>query len=370
MTNYRVLIIDTYYNKMLKLLPDKNIGLTQNEWEDIYDDLMLGTGFSYNYYLKKLGTQSNLLVANNLNQFSQDLTRLKQSNWRKAYYYSRLFSNSNFLFRMSPLHQNMLNFIEEIRPHVLFVQDINLFPPIFSSLMKSRGIKLVGEIASPLPPSNFFSDFDLVLSSLDNIVRDISNLNVRSSFHPLGFDSRINDRLRGNSKEIDILFVGSYSPRHKNTIPLLVEFAKKFSSFRIYGNFPNSVLRKSNLIKNYHGEVWGKSMFEVLSNSKIVINRHSQVSGEYANNMRMFEVTGVGSLLLTEAKLNLDYYFSSPTEVATYTNPTEATNKSKQLLQDGHILREITKKGQIRTLNNHTYELLTPKLLKFVESVL
>lgn len=368
MSGPKILIIDTYYNKMLKLLDDKNMSFSQIDWENIYDELLLGTGFSYNHYLNKLGVSTNLLVANNYKQYGSMLGKITHYNWSKAYYYGRIFNDSNFLFHISPLHQSMLNFIENTKPDVLFIQDINLIPNVLTSILKSRGIKLIGEIASPLPPRNFFHNFDLVISSLQNLVQEISKLNIRSTFHQLGFDARINDRLVKIPKDIDILFVGSYSSKHRNTIPLLAEFAKNFPSFRIYGNFPNSVLVKSNLLGNYCGEAWGRSMFEVLNRSKIVINRHSSISGPFANNMRMFEVTGVGSLLLTESKSNLSYYFTGD-EVATYTNPTDAVEVSRRLLQDGDKLGEISHLGQLKTLRAHTYESLSPKIIKLIESI-
>ena len=109
-------------------------------------------------------------------------------------------------------------------------------------------------------------------------------------------------------------------------------------------------------------------MFDVLKRSKIVINRHSSISGPFANNMSMFEVTGVGSLLLPEAKSNLDYYFS-PDEIATYMNPIDAVEISRKLLQNEAKIKKLSQFGQLKTLRVHTYEALTPRLIKLIESI-
>jgi spore maturation protein CgeB len=41
-------------------------------------------------------------------------------------------------------------------------------------------------------------------------------------------------------------------------------------------------------------------MFKILARSKIVINRHGTIAGNYAVNMRMYEATGSGAMLVTE----------------------------------------------------------------------
>ena len=55
-------------------------------------------------------------------------------------------------------------------------------------------------------------------------------------------------------------------------------------------------------------EVWGLDMYRALARSKITINRHINVAENNANNMRLFEATGTGSLLITDRKDNLCIY--------------------------------------------------------------
>ena len=51
-------------------------------------------------------------------------------------------------------------------------------------------------------------------------------------------------------------------------------------------------------------------MYKVYGRSKIVINRHGEVAQGFANNMRMFEATGMGALLMTGQSPNLSDFFS------------------------------------------------------------
>lgn len=367
--NPKVLIVDTYYKKMLNFVRTKQSEPNQHYWESVYDDLLLGTGFSYNYFLKKLGYSSNLIIANNPYHYHKNVSYLDQIHWSNAYYYSRLFSNSKNLLRFSPLHINLLSFIEKNKPDLIFAQDINLFPPVYSKILRKMGIKLLGEIASPLPPDKFLLNFDHIISSLPNIVQYASKIGVDSTFHQLGFDHRIIERLSPAKKAVDIVFVGSFTSQHTNVLPILVNFSNNFSSFKIFGNVSTSLLRKFNLLKNYEGEVWGKVMFEVISKAKIVLNRHSAISESYANNMRMFEVTGVGSLLLTEKKKNLPYYFPGDDLISAYDGPQDALDKADKLLLDEKQLNLMSSNSQDYTLNNHTYEKLTLKLKQIFDSI-
>ena len=51
----------------------------------------------------------------------------------------------------------------------------------------------------------------------------------------------------------------------------------------------------------HHGEAWGLDMYRVLARTQVAVNRHGDIAEGYANNMRLFEATGVGALLLTES---------------------------------------------------------------------
>lgn len=201
----KILIIDTYYPKMLELLDCTVEKSDQNFWELTYDRLMMGAGFSYNHYLKKYGYDSNLIVANNFNQVDNKFFNFKMFSWDKASYLSRIFSTSSRLFHFLPLHEELLSHIKIISPDILFIQDINLFPPVFTKQLRAMNIKLLGEIASPLPPVTFLKKFDHTISSLPNLVDFIAKQNISSSFHQLGFDERVNNRINFNAKDIDLV---------------------------------------------------------------------------------------------------------------------------------------------------------------------
>ena len=69
------------------------------------------------------------------------------------------------------------------------------------------------------------------------------------------------------------------------------------------------------------------NMYKILGRSRISFNRHINVSENYANNMRLYEATGMGSLLLTDKKDNLNKLFEIDREIVTYSCKEEAAEK-------------------------------------------
>ena len=89
--------------------------------------------------------------------------------------------------------------------------------------------------------------------------------------------------------------------------------------------------------------------------SKITINRHIDVAENYANNMRLYEATGCGALLVTDYKDNLSELFVPDQEVVTYRSVEEAVDKIKYYLSHEDERSKIAKAGKERTLSEHTY---------------
>ena len=117
----------------------------------------------------------------------------------------------------------------------------------------------------------------------------------------------------------------------------------------------------------YHGEAWGLEMYEVLAHSRISLNRHIDVAEGHANNMRLFETTGVGALLLTESAPNLTDLFALGEEVVAYDDEDDLVEKIEHYLEHDDERIAIAAAGQRRTLGNHTYRQLMVELASILE---
>jgi spore maturation protein CgeB len=81
----------------------------------------------------------------------------------------------------------------------------------------------------------------------------------------------------------------------------------------------------------------------------------------------LFEVTGVGTLLLTDNKKDTKDFFRTGEEIITYTDEVDCLNKIRYYLahEDGCI--SIAKAGQRRTLSNHTFGICMKELAAIIE---
>jgi len=101
--------------------------------------------------------------------------------------------------------------------------------------------------------------------------------------------------------------------------------------------------------------VYGVEMLKALSRAKIGLNVHIDAAGAYAGNLRMFEVTGAGSCLVTDHKRNICDFFEPDLEVVTYRSAGECVEKIEWLLEHPDERKRIAEAGQARTLRDHNY---------------
>jgi len=94
------------------------------------------------------------------------------------------------------------------------------------------------------------------------------------------------------------------------------------------------------------------------------------VAERYANNMRLYEATGVGTLLLTDSKQNLRELFEPGEEVVTYDGPEDLAEKIRYYLKHDEERRRIAAAGQARTLREHTYARRMKELVQILERAL
>lgn len=366
----KILILDSYYEKMIYHIK-KTYHDYPNSPEFLGNQSMYyGTGGSYNFYLNKLGFESRLMIMNAATDGKSNVHCLKYKSSFFPYYDAKYL---NLPYKISKNFFNINKIIDNIkdfRPDIIFIQDLNYFSYNLLSYLKFSfpNTFFVGEIASNLPAEQIIKSYDLILSSLPNMVKKINAIGTKSIFFPLGFDPRINENLARNGKIYDVIFIGSFTSVHSNNLPLLRSLSKMNIDFRFFGKVKKSVIKTHNFRKNYGGEAWGKDMFQKLYNSRIVINRHSDLAEGYANNMRLFETTGVGSLLITESARNLSDYFIPEKEVIPYSCVDEIPNLVKGLLADNKHLSSVTNCGQEKTLVSHSYENRAKNFISILQS--
>ena len=152
---------------------------------------------------------------------------------------------------------------------------------------------------------------------------------------------------------------------HKDRIDLLDKLCREIDSIKIWTPDIHQFSKNSPIRKAYVGEVWGRSMFQILHNSKITINHHGSIP-PYANNMRLYEATGVGTLLITDWKKNITDMFEPDKEIVVYRTPEECAELVQYYLDHDKEREKIAKAGQERTIREHTYHQRMEELIEIV----
>ena len=366
----RILIVDTVYQAALNDFMAKGFINTDCNYDSTlgsFFKLRFGTSDVYSYHLSLNGFEAQTVIANsNLlqslwakeNGFSSNFTSFNQT----LNYATRIPYFGSLLNYISPLQRIFFNQVEHYQPHILYFQDLNFINPRLLRYFSKKGILILGQIASPLPNTHVLKSYDHIYSSLPNLIERLNNLGISSSFLPIGFDTRILDEISPSPRTIPISFIGGLSSVHSKSIPLLESIYNNFSDFEIYGYGIRAISTKSPVTRAYKGRAWGLDMYNLINSSVITLNRHSSISGDHANNMRMFEATGLGSLLLTDEKKDLDSYFVSDCEVLTYSDVNDALTKITWAIENRSTAKDIAKSGQLKTINRHTYEKIISNL--------
>jgi spore maturation protein CgeB len=247
--------------------------------------------------------------------------------------------------------------IQHYRPDVVLNQDLCWTDGQFWLEMKPQIRLLVGQIASPVPEDQDFRAYDSVLSSLPNIVERFQRRGMRSHLHRLAFEPRVLDALsrKGNvAQDVEVSFVGSLTGDHEARLRLLESLSRR-TDLTIWGRGAESLPASSLLHRRWCGEVWGIEMYKVLRRSRITLNHHIDVAEGFANNMRLFEATGVGTFLLTDWKANLQDMFEPGKELVCYRSPEECSELIQYYLAHAEERDAIARAGQERTCREHTY---------------
>jgi spore maturation protein CgeB len=315
-------------------------------------DTFFGTADSYSHFLGELGHEAHEVIVNG---------EAIQRAWAREH--------AVRVAGRGPAETILLAQAEDFRPDVVYVQNPNVVGRGVLRRLRSRAKVLAAQIASEPPSARLLRSYDIVLSSLPNLVERIGSLGVRAEYFRIGFDERVLERLDDPAERDGTVFVGALDRRRHRSNAVLVRAADQVPvDFWGYGlrGWP----RRSVVRRNYRGQAWGLDMYRILRGAKVALNRHISTAGPYANNMRLYEATGVGTLLLTDEKSNLGELFEPGREVVTYTDSDDLAEKIRHYVDHENEREEIARAGQERTLRDHTYRQRMSELAAVLETIL
>jgi spore maturation protein CgeB len=256
--------------------------------------------------------------------------------------------------------------VKAFAPDVILNQAMDYVrAPVLAPFHKP-GRLIVGQIAAPRPPGENYGVYDLVISSLPNFVQWFNARGIRARSNQLAFEPLVLEALGSQpERDIPLSFVGSLSPEHAGRVAWLEEIARN-APLKIWGNGIERLPSSSPLRAIYQGEAWGRGMYEILRRSKITLNYHIDIAEGWANNMRLYEATGAGALLLTDRQRNLDEIYKGGEDVATYGSTAECLAMINRYLSDEPARAAIAASGQRRAIAVNNYRNRTAEIIRHV----
>jgi spore maturation protein CgeB len=382
-----LLSLSSMYQGYLETFYRKNPQTANLSYDDQYNLLMNDTtefAGSYTRNFRKLGIDAKCIISND---------NSLQTKWKSE---NNLNSdkNSDILFEQ----------INSYKPDILWIENLSYInDDWFNKVRKSiLTVKLI--IAYHCSPYNKdtlekLRNADFIITCTPGLKQSLEKEGLKAYLVYHGFDNELLKRvdLKADSRLKNLVFSGSlitggnfhnsrinlienlikeeidlalyvtleknYRIKAKQLIYVLARFLKKLKMERLtdiipffeYGRSPVKSYSKA-LLRSNHLPLYGIDMYNLFNMSKIVLNIHIGVAGEYAGNMRMFEVTGVGSCLLTDNKKNIADLFETGKEIVVYNSPEDCIAKVKWLLENEKEREQIARSGQKKTLKSHTVE--------------
>jgi len=359
--NLKFLIINADYPGFIEWLYAQHPGLASRSYAEQLQERVTSLYSEADFYssnLRKLGHEADDIFANN---------EFMQRTW--AHEHGMNLVERQWQFRLRRGFVPWLSRVSEQRwfysilraqieyhkPDVLLNHDLWGINTGFLREMKPYVGLLVGQhAATRFPQNRDLKGYDLVVSSFPPTVEFFRQNEICAELVRLGFEPKVLSGLDPAGELYDVSFVGSFSAVHSSRTVMLEALCTQFKQLHIWGPTVDSLAHDSSIRSHYRGPAWGHEMYGILRRTKIVLNHHGDVA-PYANNMRLYEATGMGAMLLTDWKANLHEMFAPGKEVVTYRSPEECAEMINYYLVHEEERRTIAQAGQVRTLRQHTY---------------
>jgi spore maturation protein CgeB len=304
--------------------------------------------------VKEMGYEVEIIVAN-----SEPL----QQAWAREN--GLKFDPSNWRFTI-PIEQ-----VKKIAPDIFWIDSVYKYYGDYLSNLKEYCGYIFAWTATAYPSNLNLSAIDCMLTSHENFAEQFRNKGKKCEILLPAFEPLILDRIsKEDTDSIPLSFVGGLSPQHiyrTKIISRLVEETElevwgyqrilsknMFKDFSKFTYAINSLMNYRKIKSRHRGEIWGLDMYKILNKSLMTINVEGEVTSDFSGNIRLFEATGSGALLITGNAGNLKNIFLLGQEVETYSSCDELVEKIGYYSAHQQERSQIAKAGQTKALNRHS----------------
>lgn len=389
-----VLIFHNDYGKFLEWFyrerPELRNGPHEEQLEARRNTLFSGSSLFYERHLEELGYDAATVYATNEHlqkawlrdegNAGTEPASARESLIRRAVAAGRYVSDV-VPFRLRPLAARILGEeylepewfrevisrqLEHYRPRVVLNKGM-FVDGAFLDDHREHFETLVGTAGLPKHTREDLSPYDAVVAHMTALREPFRPADVPTTVIHHAFEPAVRDRVGVPAEpDIPVSFVGSLGKRHSRRIRLVEKLCRE-TPIQVWAPTVDHLPGDSPIHSRYQGQAWGKQMLEILARSKITVNRHIDTATNVVGNVRLFEATGMGTLLVTDEKPNLEALFEPGREVLTYGSLSECSGLVSEYLERTSDRRRIARAGRERTLTDHTYRRRMESLVEFLE---
>jgi hypothetical protein len=238
--------------------------------------------------------------------------------------------------------------IEHHRTEVFYNLDPMRFGSAFVRKLPGHVKKSICWRAAPSGDADL-SQYDLVVCNFPSIIQDWRRKGCRAEYLSPAHDPMMDDYAGSFSKQTDLIFSGGFSRHHLTRVEAL-KIAAAIPGIRVKYHLEDSRLtRLANALPllpglgSYRhpaeirrvraGPLYGRELYAAIGGARIVLNGAVDMAGDERGNMRCFEATGCGALLLTDAGRYPDGFTDGST-MLTYAGPEDIPRLVERALGD------------------------------------
>jgi hypothetical protein len=275
----------------------------------------------------------------------------------------RGWAQQNGIPAKSSLADILLAQIEHHRTEILYNLDPVRFPSSFVRRLPGCVRKTLCWRAAPSGQADLAA-YGVVLGNFPSILDAWRRKGCRAEWFAPAIDPEM-DAYGHGERPIDVLFVGGYSRHHSARAKILEHVAGLADTVEIVYCLEASRLTKlaesfvgrllplrthrrpAGLVKIARSPVFGRQLYELIGESRIVLNGAIDMAGRDRGNMRCFEAIGCGALLLSDDG-NYPEGMRSEETMLTYDGKAACLGQIVRCLKDWSTVQGIAEQGRRR----------------------
>lgn len=273
-----------------------------------------------------------------------------------------MWAQENGLAPGQSLDEILLAQIEAHRTEVFYNLDPMRYGSSFVRRLPGCVKKTVCWRAAPSQGADF-SAYDLVVCNFPSIIESWRRLGWHAGYLTPAHDPEMDIYGENTERPLDVLFIGGYSRHHTRRAEVLEAVARLAPHYKVsycldqsrvtrLADSPLGLLpvlsrhrRPQSIRRVSTAPAFGRELYRLMSNAKIVLNGAIDMAGEDRGNMRCFEALGCGALMVSDHGRYPDGFVDGKTMLG-YRSADEAADLAIHTLENWGQAREIAVNGR------------------------